>query len=144
MGIFQLIERINTNHNIEQHKSTLCNSRFFVSKNENKRFYYFIVIYDQRGTPFSCHADGLTQRQRQHFLNLETHNFQAQGKHEKKNSSCGFISCLGATVGLNLMVRSLYALNTEVSRVDFGRSHSLLCDAPFTEMTVPMEPLLWS
>lgn len=41
-------------------------------------------------------------------------------------------------------VHSLFVLNIEVSRVDCGRSHSLLCDVSFTEMRLPMEPPPWS
>lgn len=46
--------------------------------------------------------------------------------------------------GQTLKVHSLFVLNIEVSRVDCGRSHSLLCDVSFTEMRLPMEPPPWS
>lgn len=54
---------------------------------------------------------------------------------------CAFIRGLRATAGLIFVVYSPYALTTEVSSMGRGQSHSLLCDAPFTKMTLPIEPL---
>lgn len=54
---------------------------------------------------------------------------------------CAFIRGLRATAGLIFVVYSPYALTAEVTSMGRGQSHSLLRDAPFTKMTLPIEPL---